>query len=115
MSHDLTALNYAECRLRYSRPFFSTSTSEALRQRPFLLFQHTLDLFNSMLLLFNSMLLLFPKKGFFFNGSDYHSPGSFLINTAILHLTEVQQNVGNFLRGFTKLTEHRQNMNQEVH
>lgn len=43
------------------------------------------------------------------------SPGSFLINTAILHLTEVEQNVGNFLRGITKLTEHRQNMNQEVH
>lgn len=43
------------------------------------------------------------------------SSGSFLINIAILHLTEVGQTVGNFLRGITKLTEHRENMNQEVH
>lgn len=43
------------------------------------------------------------------------SSASFLMNTAILYLTEVGQIVGNFLRGITKLTVHRENMNQDVH
>lgn len=41
--------------------------------------------------------------------------GSFLVNIAFLPLTEVGQTVGNFLMGITKLAEHRENMNQEVH
>lgn len=32
------------------------------------------------------------------------------MKTAILHLTKVGQIVGNFLRGITKMTEHRENI-----
>lgn len=40
--------------------------------------------------------------------------GSFLMNTAILHLTEVGQAAAKLLRGIAKLAEHGGNVNREV-